>query len=97
MTNIHTSAALTTLASTGIICQWAWSPIVSGISQSITVRTSRGTSLVPRPLSDLSRWGLATRNTLSCPKEIQSVTQSLVNAYTRVHSYLHAVALSAHC
>ena len=35
-------------------------------------------SLVPRPLSEKSRRGLATRTTVPCPKGIQSVTQSRV-------------------
>ena len=44
------------------------------------------------------RRGLATRNTLSCPKGIRSVTQSRINAYTQVEiggvrSYLHADVL----
>jgi len=38
--------------------------------------------LIPRPLSEISRRGLATRTTLRCPKGIQSVTRSPVNVYT---------------
>ena len=50
-------------------------------------------TLIPRPVEK----GLATCNT--CPKEIQSVTQSHVNVYTHmeitggVRSYLHAAVL----
>jgi len=60
-------------------------------------------------LSDLSRRDLATCNTLPCPKEIQSVTQSHDNVYTRndnwrcaqlpatLHQYLHLHAVVLVC
>ena len=60
--------------------------------------TTQGCSLVHRPLSDPSRRGLTTHNTLPCSKGIQSVLNYVLMLthlviIGGVRNYLHAVLL----